>query len=369
MEDDTYMIIRKTAAVLLIAALCLGLTSCGYNPETVGKVTGPDGFEKEITCGEYLAAQYEVVFNIVQQAGITGNQQIDMTKLMELETSDGGTIREYVADAVSQTLINRMVTDYLYDRADIAEDDATKIYFDNYIQEDWASNSSYMLQNGIGYESFRTYEMQILKASQIPYVLYGKGGEKELSEEYISEYMETKVGRYTYLNLPYRKAMGVENTASDIAKLKSYAQEILDAVTSGHHIDISEPKDIIADAANEYTDKYQSLLGYYQEMSSITSENVLLLYGNGTFTTDQYDQIFRVGVGEYAIIEGEDGLFTIVYRHELGETDTADNLFNEIITAVAGSMFSQYIAETAEKFSIELDEKATAYYSPDKIVM
>lgn len=363
------MTIRKTAAVLLLTALCLGLTSCGYNPEIVGTVTSPDGKVTEITCGEYLCAQYEVVYDIVQQAGISDSQQIDMKKLMELEAGDGETIREYVAEAVKETLINRTVTDDLYEKTELAGDVATMIYYDNYIQSDWADTSAYMRANGIGYDSFHDYEMQIIKAGQIPYVLYGKGGEKELSEEYIAEYMEKRVGRYTYLNLPYRNALGTDLSSSDIATLKAFANEILALINETEHAAGVPAKDLIANAANEYTDRYQNLLGYRQEMSSITYENQLLMDGDGTFTQGQYDQMLRVKEGEFALIEGDTGLFSIVYRHPLEESDTADNLINNIITAVAGDMYRQYLAELAEGYTIEFDEKAIKYYSPEKIVM
>ena len=363
------MIIRKTAAVLLIAALCLSLASCGYNPETVGTITGPDGLVREITCGEYLAAQYQVVYEIVQQAGITDNQQIDMKKLMDLEAADGGTIRDFVARSVKQTLINRTATDYLYDKTDLGDDAMTQMYYENYIQNDWAQSSQFMLQNGIGYESFRNYEMQILKGTQLPYAIYGKGGEKELSEEFVNEFMETKVGRFTYIKLPYRKVMNVDNTQAENNTLKAYANEILAAIQEEKRADVVPPKDIIAEVAGGYADRYQNILGYHQEMDSITNDNQLLLNGDGKFTAAEYEQIFKVEIGEYAVIEGANGLYSIVFRHGLAAEDTVDNLFNNIITAAAAPMFQEYLAETAEKFTIEFDEKATKYYSPDKIVM
>ena len=363
------MMIRKTAAVLLIFALCMSLTACGYNPEVVGTITGPDGKVTEITCGEYLAAQYEVVYSIVESAEISDSQQIDMKKLMALEASEGKTIGEYVAETLKETLIRRTVTDDLFEKTGMSYDEATRQYYDSYIQSDWSDSSSYMLQNGIGFDSFYKYEMQIIKAGQIPYALYGKGGEQELDEEFLEKFMETKVGRFTYLNLPYQKALGIDNTDTDKATLKAYAQEILTIINETEHAVGVPAKDLIATAANGYTDRYQNLLGYRQEMDSITKENSLLMYGDGTFTEDQYDQMLNVNPGEFAVIDGGNGLYSIVYRHELQETDTADYLINSIINAVAAGMYQEYLAELAEGYSIELDEKAVKYYSPEKIVM
>ena len=203
------MRLRKIAALLLVFTVCLTLCSCGYNPKTVGTVTDPEGNKIDITCGQYLLVQYETVMSLLNSAGVSG--QIDLSKVLDTEYGDS-TVREFIRSSLPEALLRRAVVDYLYDRTDLGDDVATKIYYDNYVQSDWASSSSSYLQNGIGFESFKAYEMQMIKASRIPYDLYGKGGEKELTEEYVNQFIAEKCGRFTYISLPYRKVMGVDLT-------------------------------------------------------------------------------------------------------------------------------------------------------------
>ena len=361
-----FMKIKKIAAVLLLLALCLGLCSCGYNPKTVGTVTDPEGRKIDITCGQYLIAQYESLVSILNSAGASG--QIDLVKLLDTEY-EGGTIRDYIRSRLPDILLRRAVTDYLYDKTDLGDDTATKIYYDNYIQNDWASNSNSFLQNGIGFDSFRNYELQMLKAAQIPYVLYGKGGEQELSEEYVNDFIAEKCGRFTYISLPYRKVMDVGLTDEEKKELKSYAEQILAACEAEGIPAHGSAKNVIASAAQEFTVKYQSMLGYEQEMESITYDYQRRVIGDGTFTEAQYEQMFKAAPGEFVLVDGGDGLYIIAYRSELDpEEDTYDKLFNEAIVYVAGEQFQSYVEEKAKGFSIELDPKAVEYYSPDKIV-
>ena len=361
-----FMKFRKIAALLLVFTISLTLCSCGYNPKTVGTVTDPEGNKIDITCGQYLLVQYETVVSLLNSAGVSG--QIDLSKLMDTEYGDG-TVRDFIRSSLPEALLRRAVVDYLYDKAGLGDDVATKIYYDNYVQSNWASDSSSYLQNGIGFESFKVYEMQMLKAAQLPYDLYGKGGEKELTEEYVNEFIEEKCGRFTYISLPYRKVMGVELTDEDKKELKSYAEQILAACEEKGVPAHGSAKSVIAAAADEFYVKYQSMLGYEQDMESITYENQRRVFGDGTFTDAQYEQMFKAQPGEFVLIDGGDGLYIIAYRTELDpEADTYDELYDEAVAYVAGQEFQDYITEKAEGFSIELDSKAVEYYSPDKIV-
>jgi len=360
-------IIRRSAALLLVMTVCFALSSCGYNPETVGTITDPDGNTIEITCGEYLAAQYETVIQMLNDAGATGD--VDIKALMETAYGDG-TLGNFITGLVPEVLAQRAVADYVYDKTDYADDLNNRIYYDNYIRNGWATESSNMLQNGISFESYTKYQMQLLKTNALPYIIYAEGGERELSDEFIADFIETSCGRFTYLSLPYRKFGDVTTTDEELKELRKYAEEILAAASSAEVASQVSKKDIIASAAEEYSQKYQNMLGYLQEMSSITYENTLLMKGDGNFTDSQYEQMLAVPVGEYALIDGGDGLYTIVYREELdAENDTPENLLNNIISAVASGDLQDYISEKAAGFSVELDDKAVKYYSADKIVL
>ena len=95
--------------------------------------------------------------------------------------------------------------------------------------------------------------------------------------------------------------------------------------------DSHEPYVVIASAAEEFTTNYQNMLGYVQDMESITYENERMVTGDGKFTAQQYAQMFGAKVGEYVMVDGGDGLYTIAYRQELDpETDNYDSLINEI---------------------------------------
>lgn len=360
------MNLRKTAALLLIIAVCLSLCSCGYNPKVVGTITDPDGNVIDITCGQYLVAQYEATVNLLTELGASG--EIDLKKVMDTRY-EGSTIREYIKEKVSRKILDRAVTDYLYSQTDLDSDVSAKIYYDNYIQNNWVSNSDTMIKNGIGYDSFKAYEWQAIKANMVPYVLYGEGGEQELTREYVNTFISSGVGRFTYLSLPYRKVMDVGLSDDEKRDLRTYANLILAACRSADIPAHGTVKNVIADIAEEYSTNYQNMLGYYQDMESITYENQRIIVGDGSFTTDQQAQMFGAKVGEFVVVDGGDGLFIIAYRHALDpETDTYDNLINDVIASVARERFQTYIDEKAVDFSIELDKKAVKYYDPDKIV-
>lgn len=357
---------KRSVAMLLIVSVCLTLCSCGYNPKTVGTITDPDGNVINITCGEYLCAQYEVTVGLLNEAEVSG--EIDIEKFLDT-WYDGGTVREYISQRVSEILLQKAVTDYLYDRTDLGDDVATTIYFDNYVQNEWSTNRDALIRNGIGFDSFKKYEIQSLKSAQLPYDLYGEGGEQELSREYVEKFIKNGVARFTYLSLPYRKVMGVDVTDEEKKELRSYATQILKACEEAEIPAHGSVKGVIASAAEEFSTNYQNMLGYVQDMESITYENERMVTGDGKFTAQQYAQMFGAKVGEYVMVDGGDGLYTIAYRQELDpETDNYDSLINEIIAVVASERFQSYLDENAKGFTIELDKKAAKYYSPEKIV-
>ncbi len=360
------MDLRKTAAMLLILSVCVSLCSCGYNPKVVGTVTDPDGNTIDITCGEYLCAQYEITDKLLDEAGATGT--IDMKATMDAEY-EGGTVRDYVHKATEDRILRMKVTEYLYGQTDLATDVSSQIYYDTYIQSDWSSNSSVLMSNGIGFDSFKKYEMQIIRAGQLPYAVYGEGGDQALTTDFVNNYIKNRFGRFTYISLPYRRMLDTDLSEDELATLRTYAEDILEKASNPEGSEGMSIKARISQAAETHREDYMNLLGYNQDMESIVNENVAMMYGDGTFTEEQYDQMFPSQPGDFILVDGGSGLFSIVYREQnVAEEDTYDNLLHSVITVVANERFSDYLDLRAAEFTIELDPKAVKYYSPDKIV-
>lgn len=360
------MNLRKTAALLLVSAVCMSLCSCGYNPKVVGTITDPDGNKTDITCGQYLCAQYEITTALLNEAGVSG--EIDMEKTMDSEY-DGGTVRTYVQKATAERLLKRAVTDYMFANMDIEDDESVQLYYDSYIQSDWSASSSTLVRNGISFDSFHEYEMKSIRATRVPYIFYGEGGEQALTEDFVNNYIKNRYGRFTYISLPYHKLMDIALTDEDKAKLRSYAEQILEEAMNAQVADVVSVRERIAAAAEAHATDYLNMLGYDQDMDSITYEGQQLMYGDGTLTNAQYDQMFPSNPGDYMLIDGGDGLFIIAYReNNVPEEDTYENLLDKVITVVANDRFPDYLEEKSNEFTLELDPKAIKYYSPDKIV-
>lgn len=180
---------KLVSIVLVMAMLLCSLCSCS----NVSKVATFDG-NKEVPTGVYiyyLVMAYENYANSVDNPYLPKNEW----------TIQGQSFNTFIENYAEAYLYKYMVTEHLFDKLGLTLDEAR--YSEDIAASEQAWNAygqSLEMQFGVSKAAYTAATYNEFKLEQIQMSIYGKGGEKEISEEEIETFFTENFRRVKYVS-------------------------------------------------------------------------------------------------------------------------------------------------------------------------
>ena len=346
---------KRILAVAVIAALCVCLCSCGYNPQVVGSVKDADGEGTEISCGRYLVAQFTASDSALYTFDPTGSS--DFASVLKGEI-DGTDAREWIAQETERLIMRAAAVDRIGADNGIAFTPDEKYVYDYSIGYGWSSYHDIYMANGISYDTFYDYQMNIALDAELTLRLYGTGGPMELDEEIVKDYRDNKTARVTLLLLPGTPSdSSITLTDEDLAMLDELAAKV--------YAEVQESGDFSA-VREAYEPLYEEILGEGC-LDGAYSSSVLAIEGDGRYSADMMKALLGSETGDYGLLDAGSHNYSVFRREELKESDTLDYIRDSICDIVAADRYEELIDEYTKGWTLDLDQKAVKYYSVDKV--
>lgn len=346
--------IRRIFAAITVAALCICLCSCGYNPEKVGYVVADDGTKYDITCGRYLAAQFTSADAAMYTVDPIGMTPLGVVLEGMVETKRG---RQWVTDKTEETLIRAAAIERIWDEYGLEFTPDELYIYEYYIGYGWSNYYSVYMANGIGYNSYYDYQINAAKDSLTYAYLYGEGGKLQIEDSIVQEYLDNATARITHIATPYQV------TDSEI-QLTDDDYETLDRLAAELYADVVEMG--FEAALEKYTPIYEDILGEGC-MEGAYIGSTLIVAGDNSFVEPMEQTLLNTDIGSYGIYDAGAHVYCIFSRDALTEEDTFSAVRSKVVDILGPEMFEKMIAEYIEGWSLELDQKAVKYYSVDKV--
>ncbi len=344
---------RLTAAVM-IAVLSLCLCSCGYNPQVVGSVKSADGKETEISCGRYLIAQFTASDSALYTVDSTGST--DFATMLEGKV-DGKDAREWIKDETERLLKRAIAVDGICKEHDISFTPDERYVYEYSIGYGWSNYHNIYMANGVSYDTFYDYQMNIAMDSELGHRLYGTGGPMQLSDELVQDYLDNKTARLTFIKTPATPTDStVTLTDEQYAKLDELAKQLY--------------ADVQADGFDAAVEKYEPL---YEEIlgegcfTNAYTKDTLTFSGDGKFADAMMNALLGTKTGEYNFYDAGAHSYCVFHRDGLKDTDTLDYIRDNVSYVLGTEMAEDLIDEYSKGLTVELDQKAAKYYSVDKV--
>ena len=353
----------KKSKIIVAAALvlCVLLSGCGYNPESVGTINGED-----IPCGRWLYYQFNALHTLAGEYNDAhpDDQLSSYLDLLSKTDDDGTSYTELLREETLKACKRYVFVESEFDRLglEITEDEQSSN--ENTALSIWNYYGQTIYEsNGVGYDTFLQLYENGIKDSMVMSALYGEGGEREITLEEREEYFYNNFMAAEYFTLPstVEDEEGSTQNISDLYpdELDALAQEMVEtAKQSGlraaylsHYAEAlalagDTETAVDSDAADSaiHTGTYSEVLGYNTDMTDAVA----------AIEEDDYG---------YALI----GSTMYIFQRTALTSDAESDYDETVISLLSEEPFEEYVTEQTASYEVTTDDKALNYYSAEKV--
>ena len=188
--------IKRIAAFVMAAAMLTAFAGCG--DQSWSYRTG----DTSLSAGTYIMN----LLNAYYEAYDKVESPDEVKKILdeEIEDSDGEkkTVEQYAIDGADAATMKMLAVETLFKQYGLELDQEEYDYNNMYMGSAWSYNKDMFEGYGISEESFRYTMIEYnVKYGQVFKKLYGKDGEKAVSDEEMTKYFSDKYTGYAYFNV------------------------------------------------------------------------------------------------------------------------------------------------------------------------
>ncbi len=369
-------IIKRIAAILLVAVMALSLAGCS---DTTWIMKADD---LVVNSGLYIYYQTQGYVDAIYTLAaedmnyyyyyMYGYSLVD--EMFDDKQTIGGYMNQYAIDMCKQYV----VVEHLFNELglELSEDDISLIKTQT--NSTWASSTTDLENIGI---SKSTLEMAItssLKEELVFNAYYEVGGLAGTTEETIQAHFEDEYARIKYMTFNFVES--VDDAIDETVKNEqlALAQSYLDRANAGEDFDalIEEYNaylESIAPADEETAENDETAETTEEDVVEAESdeyENENILAVDGTYPSAKFvGYVFNnCKVNEYSLIQ-DDTNFYLVHRLDILERDDIySNNRLYLLNEIYDGDYTALINETLAKYDITLNEKSVKRYTPQNAI-
>ena len=379
---------KRAVAALIAALLALTMVGCHEAKEIVASYD-----DIEITGGMYLAMLLEAdgAARTLADEQNEGDAQIKDYGDVQIK-NDGKVVDyyDYVKDETKKLIRQYIATETLAKEYKVTLSDEDKAGLDSYVNYLWDSYGYGIMyeENGVNRASYTEYMRNAgyLRGNLFEAV-YGKEGKTPVTEEELKKYMNDNycIANVITENLSQTDENGNTFTLTEdeqkdlLGKLNAYADRLTkgdaDFETIYHEHNESEHEhedEDTADKTADNTDADQTTDKTTDEAEEaptapLDSHATLLSSKETGNESDNFDEIYKMKVGEVKVIEGEDA-YTLVVKGDISADPYYIYSLDETLRQlIKGDEFNNMLDEEGGKLDIKYNNGEISYLSPKKI--
>lgn len=350
-------ILKRAAALLLAAALCLSFAGCYDENNTWAAKKG----EETLPIGSYV---YYLYNSYIEAASLVASDQ-EILKAEIKDEDSGETVK--AEEWIRAKALNHVKSYYfIADKFDqlgleLTEEDQTSIT--GATDSMWTYYKTTLEEMGIAKESYnKAYSLYSTRYQKVMKAMYGEGGEKEVSEDELKSHFTENYYNYEYFYASLTKTddegnsvdMTDEEKETAKAKLDEYVSSINTGATTMEAAATAYATDILGNAEGST----------YAAPSPTKKTNISTIIKTALDGADE----------DKAVLAESDAGYYVVRR--LSIDDAFQDLLEDetqkfsLISDLKGEEFSDYVEEQGKNGveGLEINERALKSYSVSKLV-
>jgi hypothetical protein len=388
-------ITKKLAAAALTAVFTLTAAACGADTTTFGTVNGvsiPVGVYINFQYTAYnqavsLVAEEEAAVTSVTPAPLDGSVPVETASVPFLQkTVEGKSVTQWVTDTAIEDVREFAVINQKFSELGLSYGDGEREAVLKYVDQNWDYFSAELDELGISRDSYEQVLLNSMKRQQVFLYYYGKGGEKEVSDDIIKNYLLENNARIDYIPIELKDGEG------NLLKSEGKADRM--AMAEDYIIRAEEGEDF-ATLLAEYNDYYETLkaeaappadesetaddsavdtdeLDPEAEAQVITNETTILKNSTtpaaSVVTRVFEEQMAHPGETRYFLVEDPAGEYYYVVKlfDLLAEEEDLENNRETVISTLYSEEFDELVRTWLPSQEVVLNDKAIARYKLEK---
>jgi hypothetical protein len=390
--------ISKIIAAVTAAALALSMSACGADATTFGSVNGVT-----IPVGVYINYQYMAYSQAqgmiadeeaaaAETAGETaivapdGSAEVTSVSVPFIQkTLEGKNVRDWITDTAIEDVQEFAIINQKFDELGLDFKDGERESVLNYVDQNWEYFSAELTDLGISRESYEEVLLNSMKRQEVFLYYYGKGGEREVPDDVIKNYLLENNARIDYIPMELRDGEGNLLKSEGKAERMAMAEDYIARAESGEDF---------GTLLVEYNNYYDELKAAAAPETAETAEATetpdtdeldpnaeeTVITNDTTITKDSVtpaasvvtrafeEQVANPGQERYFIVEDPAGEYYYVVKLFDLLADTADfeNNRETVISTLYGDEFNELVRSWLPTQEVILNEKAMERYKVEK---
>lgn len=375
-------IAKRILAVVLCIILVLSAVSCGEDSNWIAKKDG-----KTVPAGVYI-------YYLMSAHGEAEGKIEDGAELFKSQI-DGKDAEDWILDRALQLTKEYMVVEDLFEKGKLTFAEGEEAYVQYYADYLWSYYGEIYTKNGISQTSMYNSMLNASKYSEVFNSLYGEGGEREIPQADIDNYLVENVARLKVITFSIADANGKKFEGDALKEVEDTANAYYERLKNGEDIvtladeyeaatsekdetssdttssDVTSSDATSSDATSSEvtsTENTSSDATSSEETDKVdTKHQAILLKNNSTLKAETTEKLFALKTGEYTMVTDETQII-IAQRYDiLEDKDASESYASTARDELKGEEFGEYISSLAKDLEAEINQKAIDRYSPKKL--
>lgn len=368
---------QRFFAVMLAAVLTVTVfAGCHQKNAVVASYTA-DGKTYELTSGEYAFAMILAESegrNLVSEE-LSENEEdttdIDFYK----QTYENKKFADWVVDRAEELCRQYFQVAASFDKYELELSESERSTMESYLSYQWQlSGYQYICEpNGVSYDSFLSFqEVFSYKRNALLKYLYGTDGPKAVGDEELTKALTDNFALADTIQVDsteLTEETSEEALSAAAQQAKAQLQGYADRLNAGESFETiykeHNPEEETEQAEAE-TDEDEG----EEEETLEPLDKLATLYGSEdtSAANDLFEQVSGCEVGVATVLEGDDGVYTLVFRQDLtADPYYAENYTNEVLYILKNDEFSEDLDEEGAKLDVKFNSYERNYIKPKKI--
>lgn len=350
---------RLNSAIALIMALLmiLSLGGCTLNKGTTWIAKSGD---EEIPAGLYLlnvSTGYNTAVSVLEQMYMADETSVNLEDLWK-NNLDGMSIDQWITEETKESVVNYVAIKDKFEELGFEFDEADLALIEQEVKSYWETDKDSYQHSGVSKDSIRKQVESRYRSRMIFDSIYGKGGEKEVSDKVLKDFYADNYTHIQYLAVSVKDLEGAELEKRE--ELLDAA--IKDARAGGDFVAILKEleHDIMMLTGTKKEDLPQRSDTHFDATISVSTE---LAYPQALL-----EALPEMEIDSYKVVKGTTELILVKKIDPMSDSENFEANRESILSAAMNDEFMEMVAEWGKAVEIEFNEKALKRYTAKKMV-
>lgn len=383
--------IKKISAAALCAAIAMSFAGCGNN------IAGPDtsyGAEIDgvkIPAGVFISMQMDAYYDALSYTDPAEETEAETTASSETSASEteattttpftdkmieGKEVREWINDETTKLMQEYVAVENKFDELGLSFENNEKEKITVYMDSLWEYYGQSYEEIGISEDSQILIMLNSQKKTAIFDHYYGKGGENEISEADVKNYLNENNARINYIKMDLKDGEGNLLKSDGKAEIKEMAEGYIERIKNSEDMntvgkEYEDYYDALIEAASESTDDNTATGTEEASADEALTDNTTVISKDGSSPSAAVvEKIFdgSVKTGDVILVEEDEVYYIVEYLDLFSDESYLENNDSSARHALKDEEFDAMIESWTTGQNVVRNEAAYKRYKIEKFM-